>query len=86
MNRQINKGEPIFARLVNGEFIIKDYTKTLLNNLIIFYFEKTETKKFLTLKDIETELHKPEFQKARILNLVIEPAYISELKPIKKES
>jgi hypothetical protein len=38
------------------------------------------------LKDIETELHKPEFQKARILNLVIEPAYISELKPIKKES
>lgn len=38
------------------------------------------------MKDIEAELHKPEYQKARVLNLVIEPAYISEIKPIKKES
>lgn len=86
MNRQINKGDPIFAKLVNGEFIIKNYNKTIFNNLIIFYFDKKETKKFLTLKDIEAELHKPDYQKARVLNLVVEPAYISEIKPIKKDS
>ena len=37
LNRQVNKKQ-IEARLENGEFIVKNYEKTQLNNFIIFYF------------------------------------------------
>ena len=37
INRQVNKNE-IEARLEKGEFYVKNYQKTELNNFIIFYF------------------------------------------------
>jgi hypothetical protein len=37
INRQLNKKD-IEARLDNGQFYVKEYEKTELNNFIIYYF------------------------------------------------
>lgn len=83
VNRQLNKND-IEARLEKGEFYIKDYEKTELNNYIIFYFDKKENKKLMTLKDLQAELRKPEHQRTKVLSIVREPSYISNLHPMKK--
>ena len=53
INRQVNKKD-IEASLVNGEFIVKNYKDTELSTFIIFYFDKSETKKMMTLAEIKT--------------------------------
>ena len=54
INRQLNKNQ-IEARLEKGEFFVKKYQKTQLNNFIIFHFDK-EYKKIMQLSQIEEEL------------------------------
>lgn len=54
INRQLNKNQ-IEARLEKGEFFVKNYQKTELNNFIIFHFDK-EYKKIMQLSQIEEEL------------------------------
>lgn len=68
-NRQVNK-KNIYARLEKGEFYVENYVKTELNNFIIFYFDKKETKKMMTLNDLRTELEKPEHGKTKVLSIL----------------
>ena len=54
VNRQLNKDQ-LEGRLEKGEFFVKRYRKSELNNFIIFYFDK-EYKKLMLLSQIEAEL------------------------------
>lgn len=84
-NRQVNKRD-IEARLEKGEFFIKDYDKTELSNFLIFYFDKKQDKRMMTLQQLQTELKKPEHAKSKVLSILREPSYIHNLRPLKKES
>ena len=53
-NRQVNK-KKIEAQLKEGEFYIKKYEKTELNNFMIFYFDKKNTTKaMMKLADLKS--------------------------------